>query len=372
MRLRIRLAAICAVTAALPLVAISILIVRQAAASARNGRMEKLQAESRAAESVYEKRLIEMRSAAQGLADEIAGRSLLESGETGRNPGSGAARARLQDFLATSRDALSLDFLIVAQADGQVFARHNDLPKPGETLVGSSGRNPLAEEVIGAGSRLRVTSLAESVIEQGEFLSRMWLDKPATIPNRPGTRALIVESAAPVMSSGRFLGVVLAGQMVNNSHKSRQPVSNPLRTPIVTEGRLKLYPGVDQGAGVLVALGDTVIASSVFQGAPSEPVLVGSKHDPSRALEILASGEQDYAVSWRPVKSMEGAEIGAIGAAISAGGQSAMDVSLISTLALATAGTALLVGLAGAFWAGSVSRRLAVLSDAVSRMRVGE
>ena len=170
MRLRIRLAAICAVTAALPLVAISILIVRQAAASARNGRMEKLQAESRAAESVYEKRLIEMRSAAQGLADEIAGRSLLESGETGRNPGSGAARARLQDFLATSRDALSLDFLIVAQADGQVFARHNDLPKPGETLVGSSGRNPLAEEVIGAGSRLRVTSLAESVIEQGEFL----------------------------------------------------------------------------------------------------------------------------------------------------------------------------------------------------------
>src|SRR5262244_561075 len=152
MRLKIKLAAICAVTAALPLVAISILIARQAAAAARNGRMEKLQAESRAAESVYEKRLIEMHSAAQGLADEIAARSLLEPAESGRNTASGAARARLQDFLATSRDALSLDFLIVSEADGRVVARHNDLPKPGETLVGSSGKNPLAEEVINGGS----------------------------------------------------------------------------------------------------------------------------------------------------------------------------------------------------------------------------
>jgi len=55
-----------------------------------------------------------------------------------------------------------------------------------------------------------------------------------------------------------------------------------------------------------------------------------------------------------------------------AGLQGSVDFSLASTLALATAGTALLVGLAGAFWAGIVSKRLAALSDAVSRMRVGE
>lgn len=77
-------------------------------------------------------------------------------------------------------------------------------------------------------------------------------------------------------------------------------------------------------------------------------------------------------MAWRPIRSMDGAEIGAIGATVSAGGQSGADLSLISTLALATACTALLVGLAGAIWGGSVSRRLAVLSDAVSRMRVGE
>src|SRR5262249_15068727 len=87
---------------------------------------------------------------------------------------------------------------------------------------------------------------------------------------------------------------------------------------------------------------------------------------------VLASSGQEYAVSWRPIKSMDGAEIGAIGAAVPAGGANVTDVSLISTLALATVGTALLVGLAGSFLGSSVSRRLAVLSDAVSRMRVGE
>src|SRR5262245_9316016 len=128
MRLRIKLAGICALTATVPLIAISILIMRQASGAARQGRIEKLEAEARAAENIYEKRLIERRSAAQGLADEIAAKSLVETAETGRGAAAGPARARLQDLLTRSRDELGMDFLIVADSSGQVIARHNDAP----------------------------------------------------------------------------------------------------------------------------------------------------------------------------------------------------------------------------------------------------
>jgi HAMP domain-containing protein len=372
MRLRIKLASVCALTAILPLIGISVLIVRWAAAAARTAGVQKLESEARAAESIYEKRLIEMRSAAQGLADEIAAKSLLDAVDSGRNTSSGPARGRLQDLLTRSKDELSLDFLLVADPGGQVIARHNDSPKPGESLLAPSARNPLAEEVIDAGGRLHVTSLAAPVIEQGDFLSRMWLDAAARIKDAPQTGALVIESCAPIMSSGRFLGIVLAGQMLNNYYRGGKPGSNSLQTPVVTEARLKLYPGIDQGAGALVALGDTVIASSVLPSPTSEPVLVGARHDPAKNLELIGGDPVQYLISWRPVKSVDGSLVGAIGAATSAGLQSGVDFSLTSTLALAAAGTALLVGLAGAFWAGIVSRRVAALSDAVSRMRVGE
>jgi len=372
MRLRIKLASVCALTAILPLIGISVLIVRRAAAAARTAGVQKLESEARAAESIYEKRLIEMRSAAQGLADEIAAKSLLDAVDSGRNTSSGPARARLQDLLTRSKDELSLDFLVVADPRGQVIARHNDSPKQGENLLAASARNPLAEEVIDAGGRLHVTSLAAPVIEQGDFLSRMWLDAAARIKAAPQTGALVIESCAPIMSSGRFLGIVLAGQMLNNYYRGGKPGSNSLQTPVVTEARLKLYPGIDQGAGALVALGDTVIASSVLPSPTSEPVLVGARHDPAKNLELIEGDPVQYLISWRPVKSVDGSLVGAIGAATSVGLQSGVDISLTSALALATAGTALLVGLAGAFWAGIVSRRVAALSDAVSRMRVGE
>jgi HAMP domain-containing protein len=349
--------------------------MRQASATARNGRIEKLEAEARAAESIYEKRLIEMRSAAQGLAVDIAAKSLVEPPEPVRSGsvGSvGSARARLQDLLARARDELSLDFLIVTDPGGQVIARHNDSPQAGETLIGPAGKNPVAEEVINAGSRLHVVSLAASVVERQEFLSRMWLAKPAEIPGGPGIWALFIESGAPIMSSGRFLGTVLAGQMLNNYYKSGRPGSNPLKTAVVAEARQQLYPGIDEGAGALVALGDTVIASSVLPGPASEPVLVGSKHVPDKTPEIFESQGRQYTVAWRPVKSLDGAQIGALGVAVSTGGAVGLDVPLISTLAIAMAAAIALVALGGALLGGGISRRLTVLSDAVSRMRVGE
>jgi len=372
MRLRIKLVAICALAAAVPLIAVSIVIVQQVSASARTARIEKLDSEARAAESIYEKRLIEMRSAAQGLADEIAAKSLFEA-DHGTLPSSGSpSHHRLQDLLERSHDELSLDFLIVADAEGKVVARHNDNPQPGETLIGASSRNPIADEVINAGSHQHVISMAALVVERGEFLARMWLSDAAKIQSAPSAGALIVESGAPIMSSGRFLGIVLSGQMLNKYYKSGRPGSSPIKTPIVTEVRQRLYPGIEQGAGSLVALGDTVIASSLLPSPTSEPVLVGWKHDPAKNFEMATAQNQQYAISWRPLKSVDGADVGAIGVAVSGNLLTVVDPSLIPTLAIAIAATVALVALAGASWAAGVSKRLGVLSDAVSRMMVGE
>jgi HAMP domain-containing protein len=371
MRLRIKLGLICALAATLPLVAISFLIMRQASATARDGKMEKLQAEARAAGSIYEKRLIEMRSAAQFLAVDIAAKSLVDTSESVRPGSAGPAHARLQDLLAKARDELSLDFLVVTDPAGQVVARHNDVPQRGETLVGPAGKNPVAEEIINAGSRLQVISIAAPVVERPEFLSRMWLAKPAEIQGAPGVGALIIESGAPIMSSGRFLGIVLVGQMLNNYYKTGRQGSNPLQTAMVAEVRQQLYPGIDQ-AGALVALGDTVIASSVLPGPASEPVLVGTKLDPDENPEIIESQGSQYIAAWRPIKSIDGTQIGTIGVAVTSGPPGGIDVPLLSTLAIAIAATIALVALGGVFWGGVISKRLAVLSDAVSRMRVGE
>src|SRR5262249_6356274 len=152
----------------------------------------------------------------------------------------------------------------------------------------------LAEEVINAGNRLHVTSLAASTTERDEFLSRMWVDKSAKIRSAPAAGALFIESSAPIMSSRRFLGIVLAGQMLNNYYKIGRQGSNPLQTPMVTEARLKLFPGEDRGAGAVIALADTIIASSVLTGPGSEPVLVGSKHDPAKDFEIVGPEGQQY------------------------------------------------------------------------------
>ena len=221
----------------IPLFIISLLILSEVSAHARQQALEHLRSDARAAASLCDKRQIELRAMAQSLADEIANRALVSSDNL----------ARLQDLLPRAQSDASLDFVIVTDSLGRVIARHNDRPVPGETLLGAGDKNPIAEKVI-AGDNLPAASC---VIERGERYARLGLDRIGQLPPSVGStidEALMIEAGAPIFSGGRFVGVVLVGQMLNTYYKARA-TSSPLQTPLVAEARQTLYRSGEEDAG---------------------------------------------------------------------------------------------------------------------------
>jgi serine/threonine protein kinase len=280
-------------------------------ASALNDKAER-------AESLYEKRLVELRSSAQGLANEIVNRALVSSSDNGERD-SASALARLQDIIARAHDELSLDFLIVADSIGRVIARSSDRPSSGETLIGSRYKNPIAEKMIADGSRGAISGpTASCVIERNEEVVRFGLSAGASLNNSPRSNndeALILEAGTPIFSTGRFLGMLLIGQILNGRPPASE-VDSPSSPSLVAEVRQSLYQKENRDAGALIALGDTIISSSVgTSDSGTEQALQGTKRDLTKMGEILKSGDRRYAVAWRPIKSFDGSSVGAIGIA---------------------------------------------------------
>src|SRR5882724_2576198 len=149
MRLSLKLGALCAAAAFIPLFIISLLILSDVSAHARQQALEHLRSDARAAASLCDKRQIELRAMAQSLADEIANRALVSSDNL--DHGNAASWARLQDLLPRAQIEASLHLVIVTDPLGRVIARHNDRPAPGETLLGPD-KNPIAERVIAGGN----------------------------------------------------------------------------------------------------------------------------------------------------------------------------------------------------------------------------
>ena len=79
MRLSLKLGAMCAASAFIPLVIISLLILSQVSAHSRRQALEQLRSDARVAATLCDKRLIELRASAQSLADEIANRALVSN-----------------------------------------------------------------------------------------------------------------------------------------------------------------------------------------------------------------------------------------------------------------------------------------------------
>jgi HAMP domain-containing protein len=378
MRLSAKLAALLAIAAVLPLILASLLVLYAISSDAESRAARQLQTGARAAASIYEKRLAEMRAAAARLADEIANRALVSSASAEGDRS--AASKLLQDMLPSAQNELSLDFVIVADPQGRVIARHNNMPDPGETLVDPADKNPVAERVIAEGPQLRGGPVAASVVERGQRLARLGLDLRARVEGVE--EALAVEAAAPIYGAGRFLGLVLIGQMINNSHVA-PPGATSLKLPLETEVRQTLFRSADKETaeqpaegGAVIAFGNTVIASSVpvrdESGPTTRGALLGAACDPNQAEETLRDGENDYAVAWQPMKSLDQTQIAAVGVAVPrssiAGPAGALQTTFIMVGALAVG----LAGAAGFLYGRSLSERLKTLSAAASRMGLGE
>ena len=375
MRLSIKLGSICAAAAVLPLLIASAIILPAVSSQAREEAAERLEIEAQAAGALYDKRVTELLAAAGRIADEIANHALVSpdsADRTNATPG-----ARVQDLFPRAQQDYFLDFVIVTDPLGRVLARHNDRPAPGETLLAPEDKNPVLEKVIAGGT----LPAASAVVERGTRYSMLGLDRIAQVRLGDGStldEALLIEAGAPIFSGGRFVGVVVIGQMLNTYFKPRTRPSGglgSLQTPLIAEVRQTLARSASEDSGALVALGNAVVASSIppiGEASNSAPPLAGARHDPSRTEETIQQGERSYSVAWQPVKAMDGSAVGAIGVARASGrsegsaSSARSSIFVIALVALAAAG-------AGGFLYGrSLGARLDEIADAASRWSVGD
>jgi HAMP domain-containing protein len=374
MQLSLKLAALCAALALIPILILSFIVLSEVSAHAREQALEQLRSDAHVAAALCEKRQIEMRAAAQSLADEIANRALVsgDSLDRGNDRNNPSAWARLQDMLPRAQTEASLDFVIVTDPLGRVIARHNDRPAAGETLLGAEDKNALAEKVITAGSQ----PVASCVIERGERYTWLGLDRIAQVPLSDGStidEALMIEAAAPIFSTGRFVGVVLIGQMLNTYYKPRAG-SDALQTPLVAEARQTLFRDGEEDAGAVIALGKGIVASSVppARDSTGEPTLAGLLHDETKTEEALKGHGREYNLAWKPLKSLDGKLIGAIGVARPASESEGATASVRTTIVLIGALAILLAGGAGFLLGRGLGARLDELTQAANRWSLGE
>ncbi len=376
MRLSEKLAGLCAAAAFLPFLIGSIAVLNLFTNRSDERARDLVQSSAKAAESIYQKRLDQMRSAVQRLSAEIANKAVVSG--SGDERERGIAWRRLQDLLVQAQNEMSLDFLLVTDHQGAVLVRHNDRPEAGETVMAEGGRNPVAERVIADGIALRVAPLAAAVVEPREQLARLGLGGLALEAGAETVidEALMIEAGAPIFLTNRFIGVVLIGQMLNTYYVDRKGI-HPLQTPIVAEVRNALFPGPEKSAGGLIAFHDRIVASSlpapeVGGGRPAAPALAGRRCDPARSQEPIESDGTSYLAGWQPIKSLDGASVGAVGVAIrredlteGSGG------AIVALFAAGLAGSAA-AGAAGFFFGSFLAGRIRSLGNAATRMALGE
>jgi HAMP domain-containing protein len=377
MKLSEKLAALCAIVAALPLMIASLVTLSALSSNSRHQAIEQLKKDSRAATAVYDRRLDAMRAAVQQISVDISNKALVSSDTADGN----AAWARLQDMLPRAQNEFNLDFLIVADPTGRVIARHNDKPLAGETLSSPGDKNPLVEKVISDANLLRNQALAAAVVEHGERLAKLGLENLAQVRANNEVKtvdALMVEASAAIFSAGRFVGVVLIGQMLNNYSVARAGASG-LQVPLVAEVQQVLQsssdkePATERRSGAVLALGDTIIASSILlSGSGEKPALLGATHLSASNEEMLQESDRNFALSWQPVKLFDGSPVGALGVAISADGISGASLTFKLALLSINFIACLLAGGAGYLFGRNLSARVNALTDAASRMSLGE
>ncbi len=376
MRLSEKTGALCAVVAALPILIASALALSEIDSYFSSQAARQLEGNARAALSIYEKRLVEMRTAAQGLADEIAAVALVG----GENQEQAAAAARLQDILRRAQDAYSLDLLVVADPQGQVRARHNGRPAAGETLLAPDDKHLLVNLVLSGDGQ----SVASGIIERGARYSQLELGaivEAGQAEGPAGDQALMVEAASPILNANRVVGCVLIGQMLNTYFMPRPGAGSSfpasLRAPLVVEIRQAFERGADEDAGVLIAMADKVVASSIppakgAQDGRQLPPLVGAARAARAGRSTLREGGREYEVAWQPLKSLDGAELGAIGVAQSKDSFSGPVKSVRATF-ITVGVIAVLVAAAGGFLFGrALAVRINDLREVTARWSLGD
>jgi methyl-accepting chemotaxis protein len=161
--------------------------------------------------------------------------------------------------------------------------------------------------------------------------------------------------------------------MVNNSFSPRAGDAS-LQTPLQFEARQSLYS--NQDAGAVIALGDTIVASSMpasGEGDSSNRVaLIGFRRDPRREEQVFEDSGRSHAVRWQPIKAIDGTDVGAIGVAVPTSRIEESVVSVRTTMVTVVILASLAAGAVGFVFGRRLGQRVETLSEAASRMSVGE
>jgi hypothetical protein len=370
MRLSVKLGALCATAAILPLLIALLVVLSQLSSHARRQASESLQRDARAAASVADKRMSELRSAAQRLADDIANRALVNTDGAKTTP-TATPEARIQDMLPGALQEYGLDFVIVANPQGRVIARHNNKPAPNESLIADDDRNTVAERALTSGQ-----PVAAAAVERGARLQALGLDLRAQVKSRDGAtadEALMIEAATPIQYGGHAVGLVLIGQMLNNDWKPR-PGATALQTPLVAEIRQTLYRDAQADGGAVAALQNVVITSNVGDATSGETAsaLIGASCDARQPEAVIAQGDEHYAIAWQPMKAVSGEEVGYIGVARNARAIAGVTATAWTAFLVIALLALLAAGAAGFFYGRALGLRLDGLNEAVTRWGVGE
>ena len=147
--------------------------------------------------------------------------------------------------------------------------------------------------------------------------------------------------------------------------------------PVEVEIRQTLFPDGEKDAGAVIALGETIIASSIppaegNRGPADRFALVGSKRDPAAERETITRGDRSYALSWQAVKSLDGSQLGAIRVATAAENMGLPAGGVLVSMILIGLMASLLAGAGGFFFGRALGARIETLTEAASRMGVGE
>lgn len=222
---------------------------------------------------------------------------------TGRVQEEGAKK--IASLLTAVQETGKVDFIVVTDSKGNIIARQAQ-----GQATGAINDNPLivsVQNAVTAGRTYAQSSSVKESLEKLTLLAGEELAKRAEIKaeGRAITDGLVIEAAAPITNnSGRLLGIVLAGLLVNNS---------PQKLAIVEDIKTQLYPSLLSDAGVSITLNDVIVSTNIpipQNGALGKRTTVAPSDTPKTSVENF---DETYKSAYVPIKDSSNQVIGRIG-----------------------------------------------------------
>ncbi|MBI4850665.1 MAG: HAMP domain-containing protein [Acidobacteria bacterium] len=277
---------------------------------------QSMEKDARVAEQLYKNRELLIVQIVQNSAQSISAQGLFDLTQaptsTSTDPKSATGRVqeegtkRLAGVLNAAQQAGNIDFIVLTDSKGNIIARQAQ-----GSANGSVGDNPLIVSVQNAVTASRTYAQSSSVKESAEKINLLGgeeLAKRAEIKaeGRSITDGLVIEAAAPITNnSGRLLGIVLAGLLVNNAPQDRA---------VIEDIKTKLYPSLPNAAGASVTLNDVIVSTNIpipQNGALGKRTSVAASDAPKTSIENFS--DEAYKSAYVPIKDSSNQVIGRVG-----------------------------------------------------------